>query len=147
MKHISIFLTKLLIALFAFSIGFLFFTEATYVDVLTFALLTTTVSYIAVDLIILPQFGNRVALVSDFILTYFIVWVFGSVLFANYMLIAWGSILATGIITFCEVFVHSYLVKHVYTKESHRQHKARFAFDTEFAKEEDPTSSIKKERE
>ncbi|MFB4212896.1 YndM family protein [Shouchella sp. JSM 1781072] len=147
MKHVGIFLTKLLISLFAFSVGFLFFTEATYVDVLTFALLTTILSYIAVDLIILPRFGNRTALVSDFILTYFIVWVFGSVLFANYMLIAWGSILATSIITFCEVFVHNYLLKHMYAQERRRQPRAQFAFNTELAEDEDPTASIKREKD
>ncbi|WP_054708969.1 YndM family protein [Bacillus sp. JCM 19041] len=144
MKHATILAIKLLISLFAFSIGFLFFAEATYLDVATFALLIAIVSYVAIDLIILPRFGNQIALVSDFVLTYFTVWVFGSVLFHNYMLIAWGSILSAGIITFCEVFVHRYMLKHVFnSSKSHT--RARFAFDTEFAEEQEVNSVKKKE--
>lgn len=145
MKHGVTLLMKLVISLFAFSIGFLFFTEATYVDVVTFALLTVVVSYVAIDLIVLPRFGNRTALVSDFVLTYFTVWVFGSVLFHNYMLIAWGSIIAASVITFAEVFVHRYVLRHVFENSVSKQPRARFAFDTEFAEEEDVHSTKKKE--
>ncbi|GAF12973.1 integral membrane protein [Bacillus sp. JCM 19046] len=145
MKHGITLLIKLVVSLFAFSIGFLFFTEATYVDVITFALLTVIVSYVAIDLIVLPRFGNRTALVSDFVLTYFTVWVFGSVLFHNYMLIAWGSIISASVITFSEVFVHRYVLKNVSETRSRRQPRTRFAFDTEFAEEDTIDSTTKKE--
>ncbi|MEB5480329.1 YndM family protein [Shouchella clausii] len=145
MKHSLLLLCKFIASFIAFTIGFFYFPEATFVDVTTFALLVTVVSYIAGDLFLLPRFGNTIALVGDFLFTYLAVWIFGSVLFHNYMLIAWGSILSAFVITIGEVFVHRYMLKHSRSVKSNESTQTRFAFNTEFGEDEDYSKIQKKE--
>ena len=52
-----------------------------------------------VDKIILNRIGNTGAIMSDFLLTYLSVWIFGNILLDNYMQIAWGSILSAIVFT------------------------------------------------
>ncbi len=44
-----------------------------------------------VDKIILNRIGNTGAIMSDFLLTYLSVWIFGNILLDNYMQIAWEA--------------------------------------------------------
>jgi hypothetical protein len=95
------------------------------------------------DRIILPRLGNRNALIADFFLVYASVWVFGSVLLNSYLQIAWGSVIAAGIITLSEVFVHRYLQKGAdVSQEENRKEAAlnpRLAYGMEMAEEKEPT--------
>lgn len=87
------------------------------------------------------RFGNRDALVVDFVMTYFSVWIFGSVLLDNYIQIGWGSILSAIIITLSEVFVHRYLQKQIPMEQRSNRLQTGFnrnlAYGTEFAEEPD----------
>ncbi|WP_226527747.1 YndM family protein [Metabacillus niabensis] len=97
---------KFIICLIAFGIGLDLFFSANFVDILSFSLFVTFASYVVGELVILPQLGRRAAAVADFLLSYLSVWIFGSVLFENYLQIAWGSIISAIIITGAEIVIH-----------------------------------------
>ena len=140
MRHLVTLLIKYISCVIAFAIGLDLFFNATYVDILTFSLVVTIVSFIIGDRIILPAFGNASATMVDFIITYFSVWIFGTVLLNNVMQLAWGSVLSAIIVSFAEAFVHRYLLaKSPEIKEERRQtmYNPKFAFSTEFVEEND----------
>lgn len=130
---------KFISCIIAFAIGFDLFFDATIVDILSFSLLITFVSYILGDRIILERMGNKTASVIDFLLVYMSVWIFGSFLFDNYLQIAWGSIISATLITGAEIFIHRYILNQLYERKEMDREKASFrpklAFGTEVAKE------------
>lgn len=139
MRNFTILLIKFIAGIVAFAVGLDLFFNATIVDILTFSLLVTILSYIIGDRIILPAFGNASATMVDFIITYVSVWVFGTVLLNNVMQLAWGSVLSAIVIAFAEVFVHHYLLTHSPEVKERRDEgfNPRLAFGTEFADEND----------
>lgn len=140
MRPVTLLLVKFVSCMVAFAIGLDFFFDATIVDILSFSLAVTIISYIG-DKIILPRFGNRDTIVVDFIMTYMSVWIFGSVLLDNYVQIGWGSIIAATIIAISEAFVHRSILRHDSTEQRTEALQTGFnpnlAFDTEFAEEQD----------
>ncbi|TYR80587.1 DUF2512 family protein [Priestia megaterium] len=141
MKLLTILLIKFVTCLIAFAIGLDLFFEATIVDIVSFSLFVTIVSYMLGDRIILPALGNMAATTFDFVLTYMSVWIFGSILLENYLQIAWGSILSAAIITAVEVLVHRYSLTHFFADRTAANQRPRFnrklAYGTEFAEEQD----------
>lgn len=138
-----IFIIKFAIAVIAFSAGLDLFFDATIVDILSFSLFVTVISYIVGDRIILQHFGNRAATIADFLLTYLSVWIIGSVLLDNYLQIAWGSIISAIIITVAEVFIHMFLESRIPNKpetEVNRRSNINLnaAYGTEFSEEKNP---------
>ncbi|MFV2047578.1 YndM family protein [Metabacillus sp. YM-086] len=140
MNHATILLIKFVTCLIAFGIGLDLFFDATIVDIVSFSLFVTIVSYAVGELVILPQLGKRAAAVADFLLTYLSVWVFGSFLFESYLQVAWGSIISAVIITGAEVFVHLFVAERQNTPSLSRSRgpasNSRLAFGTEMAEEE-----------
>lgn len=141
MKRITILLIKFATCVIAFAIGLDLFFDATIVDILTFSLFVTIVSYVIGDQIILPKLGKRAAAVTDFLLTYLSVWIFGSILLDNYLQIGWGSIISASIITVAEVFVHLFLQNKTDVTQTIDRRKTgfnpSFAYGTEFGEDED----------
>lgn len=144
MKHLSIFLIKFIASIIIFWISLDLFFEASFVEIVAFSLLVTTISYFIGDQILLPRIGKVNSVVVDFFLTYSIVWVFGGIFFESYLQIAWGSIISATLIAGSEVFVHSYIIKNVkpIVRKNQRSFNQSFAF--EFAEEEDPKPTKKK---
>jgi hypothetical protein len=139
MNEMKILLLKFISCLIAFAIGLDLFFEATIVDILSFSLLVTIVSYVLGDRIILPRVGNQNALVIDFFLTYVMVWIFGSVLLESYVQIAWGSFLSAFLITGAEVIVHRYMKKvHDVTERHSTRLNPKMAFGMEMGEEQNP---------
>lgn len=145
MEHLKVLLIKFVFSIFVFWISLDLFFDATLVDIVSFSLLVTIISYFIGDQILLPRIGNRNAVVVDFFLTYSIVWVFGGILFGSYLQVAWGSIISAILIAGSEVFVHSYIVKNV--KPIVRERKSSFnqSFAFEVAEEHDPKPKPTKE--
>lgn len=141
MKQLTVLLIKFVTCVIAFGIGLDLFFDATIVDILSFSLFITIVSYVVGELIILPQLGKRAAAVADFLLTYLSVWIFGSILLDNYVQIAWGSIISALIVTAAEVFIHLFLEDRVSADRTRGRRMPVFtpapAYSTEFAEEED----------
>lgn len=149
MEQVKVIIMKLIVCLIAFWIGLDLLFDATLSDIVSFAVTTTAITYIIADRILLPRIGKRNTLMAEFILAYVVVWIFGSILLDGYLQIAWGSVIAAGIITAAEVFVHQYLLKHISAKNSDRKQHRRFRpglrYATEFAEEQDPRGKNKKE--
>ncbi|HSU79963.1 MAG TPA: YndM family protein [Candidatus Angelobacter sp.] len=147
MRTLMVLVMKFVCALIAFTVGLNLFFNATITEIISFSLLTTLVSYFLGDLLILPNLGNATATVVDFILTYVVIWVFGSVVLHNYLQIAWGSILSAAIITLGEIFIHYYLINQTDLNKSAEKRTFNPSLDratymTEFAEENeynDPT--------
>lgn len=142
MKHSIILLLKFISCYIAFTIGLDLFFNADIVEISTFSLLLTIISYFIGDRILLPRIGNSNALVIDFFLAYISVWIFGPTLLNSYLQIAWGSIISALIITGAEVLLHWYMIKHLINWQSdnreHTKKNPKLAYGVEMADEQDP---------
>jgi hypothetical protein len=141
MNHITILLIKFITCLIAFTIGLDLFFEATMTDIVAFSLLVTTVSYLIGDRILLPRLGNINSVIVDFMISYTIVWIFGSVLLNNYLQIAWGSMIAAVIISTAEVVLHRFILTGNSEDRMIRRNGLTInypAYGVEMAEEQDP---------
>jgi hypothetical protein len=137
-KHLTVLLIKFIASLVVFYISLDLFFDATIVDIVSFSLLLTVISYFLGDLILLPRIGKLNSVVTDFFLAYLLVWIFGAILFESYLQVAWGSIISAILIAGSEVFVHSYIIKNIPDEipEKGPAFNQRFAY--EFAEDQDP---------
>ncbi|MBN3556557.1 YndM family protein [Fictibacillus nanhaiensis] len=151
MEQVKVIMMKLIVCIIAFWIGLDLFFDASISDIVSFAVTTTVITYVVADRILLPRIGKNNTLMAEFILAYIVVWIFGSILLNGYMQIAWGSVIAAGIITATEVFVHQYLLKHMTsinrdrTGRHQRRFRPGFRYATEFAEEQDPRNKNREE--
>ncbi|MBS4172735.1 YndM family protein [Bacillus sp. FJAT-49736] len=143
MRHITALIIKFVTCLIAYAVGLDLFFDATWVQVVWFSAFTTIVSYLGGDWIMLSRIGNRNSLIVDFLFSYMVVWIFGSVLLADYLQIAWGSIISAVIITAGEFFVHRLLENARPEENPNRSNvRNRLAYGLEMSEENDP---LKKE--
>ncbi|NSL50950.1 YndM family protein [Calidifontibacillus erzurumensis] len=139
MNHLMVIFLKFGICLIAFGIGLDWFFEAEWTHILWFSGVTTIISYIVGDRILLERIGNRNSLIADFLLSYMIVWLFGSVLLENYLQIGWASIISASIITAGEIFVHRMLLRSTQAEKSDRRNPTKnFSYAMEAAEENEP---------
>jgi hypothetical protein len=139
MGHMTVLFLKFITCLIAFAVGLDLFFDATIMDIVSFSLLITIVSYVIGDRIILPRLGNYNALAIDFFLTYTMVWIFGSVLLESYVQIGWGSLLSAILITGAEVIVHRILIKNGEVTEQQKPgFNPNMAYGMEMGEEQDP---------
>ncbi|MEH7460016.1 hypothetical protein CON65_17395 [Bacillus pseudomycoides] len=144
MSNMAVVLIKFISCIIAFAFGLALFFPATLLQIISFSLFVTIVSYMFVDKIILERIGNSAAIMSDFLLTYLSVWIFGNILLDNYIQIAWGSILSAIVFTVSEVFVHRFSHPHERYKNERINMNGRFAYGTEFAEEQNILDKDKK---
>jgi len=140
MRDVTALIIKFVTCLIAFAVGLDLFFDAAWTDVVSFSVLTTIVSYLG-DRIMLSRIGNRNSLIADFLLSYLIVWIFGSVLLNSYMQIAWGSIISAAIITVGEFIVHRFIMnsRHEDVENQDRSRAPnRLAYGMEMSEENDP---------
>jgi hypothetical protein len=140
MKNSFILLLKFISCYIAFAIGLDLFFKANILEISTFSLLLTIVSYVIGDRIFLPRIGNGNALVIDFFLAYISVWIFGPTVLNGYMQIAWGSIISAFIILGTEALLHRYMLRDIITNsvgEKSKQ-KSKLAYGLEMADEQEP---------
>jgi hypothetical protein len=139
MNNMMVLIMKFVVGVVAYAVGLDLFFNARWTDVALFSLTTTVVSYLVGDRILLSRIGNKNALIADFVLSYTVVWIFGSVLLHSYMQIAWGSIISAIIITMGEYFVHRMLLGSTHeSKRGMNAHHDRLAYGMEMAEENDP---------
>lgn len=139
MKTLTVMIMKLVCCLIAFTVGLDLFFQATLTEIISFSLLVTVVSYFIGDCLILPKYGNAMATIVDFFLTYGVVWLFGSVFLSNYLQMAWGSVLSAVFVMIGEVFVHYYLITQDEREEAKKDKRKRvnpgYSYSMEFAEE------------
>jgi hypothetical protein len=142
MKNTIILLLKFISNYLAFSIGLDLFFNADFIEIATFSLLLTIVSYLIGDRILLPRIGNRNTLVADFFLAYVSVWIFGPMVLNGYLQIAWGSIISAFIITGAEALIHMYMLKNLRIERNNSKERAKqspkLAYGLEMAEEQEP---------
>ncbi|HHY74759.1 MAG TPA: YndM family protein [Bacillus bacterium] len=139
MNNMKVLLIKFVTCLIAYTVALDLFFDARWTDIVWFSGLTTIVSYLAGDRILLPRIGNMNALIADFLLSYTLVWIFGSVVFGNVMQIAWGSIISSVIITVGEFFVHRIVLRTMPDESRNRSGApGRLAYAMEAAEENEP---------
>lgn len=132
-------LIKFITSLVAYGVALDLFFDASWTDIISFSVLTTIVSYLIGDRILLPRIGNANAIIADFLLSYSIVWAFGSVLLNSYLQIAWGSIISAVIITAGEYFVHRILLRSMPEEKQNRGGApGKLAYAMEMGEENDP---------
>ena len=139
MKNLTALIIKFITCLIAYAVGLDLFFDARWTHVVWFSVLTTIVSYLIGDRIVLSQFGKTNALIADFVLSYMVVWIFGNVVLNNYLQIAWGSIISAVIITAGEFFVHRILSNSIHEGEPNRNGtRNRLAYGMEMSEENEP---------
>ncbi|MGV3464944.1 MAG: YndM family protein [Heyndrickxia sp.] len=140
MRDVTALIIKFVTCWIAYAVGLDLFFDAAWTDVVSFSVLTTIVSYLG-DRIMLSRIGNRNSLIADFLLSYLIVWIFGSVLLNSYMQIAWGSIISAVIITAGEFLVHRFTM-HSRHEDVENQDRGRapnrLAYGMEMSEEKEP---------
>ncbi|MGD6815960.1 DUF2512 family protein [Metabacillus sp. 84] len=138
MNQLAVISVKFIIAAAAFAIGLDLFFEAGVPDILSFSLFAALATYLLGDRVIFPALGSRAAVITEFFTVYLGVWIFGSVLYENYLQIAWGSIISAVIFTAGEILVHLFLLDRAAFAPSSPVRASRPAFGSEFSKELDP---------
>ncbi|MGD6801767.1 YndM family protein [Rossellomorea aquimaris] len=138
MKHLKVLIVKFAASLIVFWISLDLFFEATLVDIFSFSLLITVISYFVGDQLLLPRIGKMNAVITDFFLTYLVVWIFGGILFDSYLQVAWGSIISALLIAASEVFVHSFIIKNISSEIRNNRPSFKQAFAYEFAEDQNP---------
>ncbi|KZZ82631.1 MULTISPECIES: DUF2512 family protein [Bacillaceae] len=145
MNQLAVIAVKFIIAAIAFAIGLDLFFDANITDILSFSLFAALATYLLGDRVVLPALGHRSAYIVEFFTVYLGVWIFGSVLYENYLQIAWGSGISAVIFTAGEVFVHLFLLERMQIAERRSIRTGHAAFGTEFSKELDPLEKNKKD--
>ncbi|MEB9614089.1 YndM family protein [Bacillus cereus] len=120
MKHIVALLIKYTAITAVLLIILGIFQDISIPRVLLISLLLTGAAYLIGDLFILPKYGNMIATIADFGLSFFGIW------FLTYLLtnsdftrnIGFSSFVAALIIGGIEVFFHTYMKKVVLHKEA-----------------------------
>lgn len=145
-KNIIGFLSKFISCVVGIAIGMHLFFSATIVDVLTFSLAVSILTFMIGDLVILPSLGRRAANIIDFTVSYMSIWVFGSVLLNNYIQIGWSSAVTATVFTAAEVLTHRFLFNNAEAPDLAPSGEAslNYAYATEMA-EENNVDEVKKE--
>lgn len=136
MNHIKVFGIKFAVITFTVLAIFGVFHRISIGTLLGISLLTTLVSYVIGDMLILRAFGNVIATVADFVLAFASLW----------MLAIWFigpggypiesmSLLSAVLITCVEPFLHRYILQHIPPKTLSGRRTSQL--QTEFAKETD----------
>ncbi len=121
------------------------FSGARISEILLVSLLLTLVSYALGDLFILPRFGNVVATIADFGLSFLLIWFMGYLFLSPTVSIITASIFAAIFISLTEALIHAYLLNRTNREENRRTTNIRMnQYQTEFAQEVDPIEKTKK---
>ncbi|MCT2535949.1 YndM family protein [Aquibacillus koreensis] len=145
MKHLKALAIKfIVISIVLFSILAVFY-SASLADIFVLSVLVTGLAYVIGDLYILPRFGNLIATISDFGLSFIAIWLLSNMLFeppGNGILFL--SFFSAILISSSEAVFHLYMQNKVLGEEEviyvNRSYTAN-NFQTEFS-EEQPDKDI-----
>src|SRR5690625_6132860 len=108
MKHLKILGIKFIVITVTVLSLFGIFNHAYFGNLLLIGLMTTLISYVVGDMLILRKFGNVAASVSDFILEFFCYWVLASCFICQIEAIMVSSRAAAYYTSCMEPFIHVY---------------------------------------
>lgn len=113
MKYFTAVLSKFLLTFMILGLVLGLFSNLTVRDILLIAVILTSVAYLLVDVIILPRFGNAIAIYIDTILSITILYIlnyyypFGSIG-------AMAAITSAMLLDIVEMFFHKYIAFYVF---------------------------------
>jgi Protein of unknown function (DUF2512). len=120
-----------------FVFGFIY--GVNFGDVLAVSIFMTVFAFLIGDMFVLPAFGNTVAIVADFFIVFFGIWLLGLLYIEEPIRLGAGSFLAAIGISAEEIGFHRYIISRILQEERRNKRKSRNSiplFDTEFAEEE-----------
>ncbi|MBT2214946.1 YndM family protein [Virgibacillus dakarensis] len=110
------------------------------------SLFVTGISYLIGDLFMLRRFGNIAASIADFPLAFLSLWVLGTLLIESSIPIVMLSLMAAFFITFCEPFIHTYIIENQLSDDGRTDSPKMSQLQTEFAEETDGQTITNKEK-
>src|SRR5699024_8970124 len=120
------------------------FNHVTLSTLMLVSLLTTIISFLIGDLVILRKFGNLTASIVDFFLAFGTLWVLGTLLIGGGMPMVGGTVpilttsfLSAFFIACVEPFVHEYMLNHLSAYEDILDNREPLDIQTEIAEEPD----------
>ncbi|MFD1363579.1 YndM family protein [Lentibacillus salinarum] len=115
------------------------FYNANVMNLFWISLLTTGVSFLIGDLLVLRRFGNVTASIADFPLAFLSLWFLGGLFIEASIPLATTALMAAFFITCCEPFIHTYMTENLEEERFEEREKSPRAgqLQTEFAEEFD----------
>ena len=117
MDHLKALAIKFIITLIVLFSILGIFNNATISNILLISALVTGVSYIVGDIFILPRFGNLIASIADFGLTFLSVWLLGALLFTPEFGLVPATLFIAALTTCTEAVFHIYMQTKVLDNE------------------------------
>ena len=137
MRHLKIISIKFIIITITVLSLFGIFDHAYFGNLVLIGLVTTLISYGLGDMFILRRFGNLIASISDFILTFFVYWILASIFIGQSQAIIVTSLAAAFFTTCVEPFIHVYILEQFSNFKGGKDHEAFGQLQTEFAEDMD----------
>lgn len=141
MKHIGPLFIKFLMSLAVTTIILGLIYNVTFGDILFISILLTGISYFLGDLFILPRYGNTVATIADFGVTFIATWLLGIMVIERIIPLGIASFFVALFISLGEILFHRYMESSILGTH-HSQHrnkkflqKTNNVYQTEFAEE------------
>lgn len=135
MDHLKVLGVKLLLIFFSVLAMYELFDGTTLGVIVWMSVLTTIISYIVGDLLILRRSSNLFASLFDFGLAFITLWLLSNMYIGGGTAIAVASLLAAFFIACCEPFIHLYMIRKA--KEPCIERRGVHRLQTEFSKEAD----------
>jgi len=135
MDHVKAFGIKfIVITVIVFSF-FSIFNYAAFNNLILISFITTIITYLLGDMLILKNLGNVTASISDFAFSFFLYWMLGSFFFGMSGAIALTSLAAAFFTAIAEPFIHEYIRNQIFSDNKKVQPKTFRQIQTEFADE------------
>ncbi len=112
--------------------------------VLTLTLFLGIISYLLGDLLLLPRASNLLATISDFALSFIIVWFYLSNLANTSLNLFFVSVLTSIALSAFEFLFHKYMESNVFEQQTERQVSDNLHFQTEASEELYPLEATDK---
>ncbi|WP_157796177.1 DUF2512 family protein [Bacillus xiapuensis] len=112
MRHLTAIIMKFVAVSVILYVGFSVVAEANIAEVLLMSAVVTIISYVLGDLMVLPFSGNSIAVLSDIVLSAFVLWGLGYVL-DNIMASFVNAMVFSVFLAIGEWFFHIYMQERV----------------------------------
>jgi len=126
---------------------FSIFNYAVFDNMILISSLTTIITYLIGDMLILRRFGNVAASIADFGLAFLLYWSMSSFFFGASPAITLTSLAAAFFTTVAEPFIHEYIRGQKYSTDRELDFETVNQLQTEFGEEGDIKARMKKEEQ
>jgi len=137
MEHVKILGIKFIAISITVLSFFGIFNQTNLGDLILISVLTTIFSYLLGDMVILRKFGNAVASIADFGLSFVSYWVLASLFIEGSGPILGTSLIAAFFTACVEPFIHGYILNQFTDFRKKEEHPSMNQLQTEFAEEMD----------